>query len=88
MNPETAAVSQRLVTSSPTQKGNRKAKHAVQFGLLLLAGFVFAVTFEASAEMFQWFVGGLGGLSGAFVYGNTQEHKHAKGQTHPLKIEN
>lgn len=56
--------------------------------MLLLAGFVFAVTFEASAEMFQWFVGGLGGLSGAFVYGNTQEHKHAKGQTHPLKIEN
>lgn len=46
--------------------------------ILLTAGFCFAVWAKAPHELFIAYVGGLGTLSGAFIYGNVKEHQTTK----------
>jgi hypothetical protein len=60
------------------QRGNRKYAHAVFMSILLTAGFCFAVWAKAPHELFIAYVGGLGTLSGAFIYGNVKEHQTTK----------
>jgi mannose/fructose/N-acetylgalactosamine-specific phosphotransferase system component IIC len=58
----------------PTERGQRKLKHAAQMAWFLLAGFLSAAYFKVPAEMFAGFAAGLAGISGAFVWGNSKEH--------------
>jgi zinc transporter ZupT len=55
--------------------GTRKVRHSREAILMLFCGFLVAAWLKVSIEIFSAFVLGLGTLSGAFMYGNVQEHK-------------
>jgi mannose/fructose/N-acetylgalactosamine-specific phosphotransferase system component IIC len=58
-------------------KGDRKQKNSRETKLLLTLGFIVAVYLKADASLFTTFAAGIVGASGAFMWGNAQEHKHA-----------
>jgi hypothetical protein len=58
-----------------TERGQRKVRHAREQSLLLLCGFLVASWMKSPTELFVAFVVGVTGLSGAFVWGNAQEHR-------------
>lgn len=56
-------------------QGGRKVRHAREAMLMLFGGFLVAGWIGIPTEMFGTFVLGLGGLSGAFMWGNVKEHQ-------------
>ena len=56
-------------------KGNRKSQHSREAKLILLCGFAIAVFAKADTALFTTFAVSIVGASGAFMWGNAQEHK-------------
>lgn len=60
--------------------GQRKLRHARDMAVILLIGFALTAWLKVPEALFAAFVAGIGGISGAFVYGNVKNHQADAGK--------